>query len=555
MSGENIDIGIVDGSEMYDIFMPLFTKEKTRGGVPVYKEDEYKSLRYFLDDLNYSIYNYSDVLYAYVIKDGALIAVSKVMKTSSGQWAIAYTEVREDYRNQGYASKLMESLFDFAHKHNMDLVSTAYTKLGYIKLKPLTEKLAKKYNVNYIEKDEKHGWHELDKEAWNTNIENDYKEYLKSINESIHSFLDSLHELDPVLIESISTAWHLIDDVGIFESVSSYSSRTKHIEDYDIYIPIGSVSGTLYHGTSFEDDDDDDDEIFDTFNPNVYGDYDAIWVTDDKYIAEEFSNRNGHNNRYVIEVEYSSTNMAIIDQGLFNDLKEYLGIYDLREAIPFLKNEGFDGWITQGSIGRHVYNDIAIFNYDDIKIISNEPIMESTKTSEFIKYAHPYVSPRARKLTPEEKNVRDISYAIKKPGSPQIKQAAIDMAKHVNSGHILIPIPSSKGDTSANLELSQAISKLTGAKVIDILGMKSPRESTKILETTGKSRLKAEEMGFILKEPMDSIYNVLFVDNVAASGATIQAARNLVNGGEGLVYSKTEFNSITMNESSELPRN
>lgn len=157
--------------------------------------------------------------------------------------------------------------------------------------------------------------------------------------------------------------------------------------------------------------------------------------------------------------------------------------------------------------------------------------------------AHPYKSPRWGTLTPEEANVRDVAYSIKNPNSDKIDIAAQSMASYVSSSNVLIPIPSSKGDTSANLKLANAIAKLTGATVIDALGIKAPRMSNRQLGIEGKTRLKAKKLGFTLRQSVNAS-NVLFIDNVSASGATIQAAQNLINGGHGLVYAKVDETQI-----------
>jgi len=189
----------------------------------------------------------------------------------------------------------------------------------------------------------------------------------------------------------------LTEGVHDLQRVQTYSSTTKYLEDIDIYVPVGSVSGTFYHGTSV----DEDDELFDEFNPGVYGDYDAIWITDDRSAAEEFSGwKGGFNKKYVLTVEYASNNMVLIDKRVYSDLCEYLGIDDLRESIDYLKSQGFDGWVTQGSIGRTIYNDIAVFNYDELKIEKVDTLMESVNDElnailyEGVNFIHPYISPR-----------------------------------------------------------------------------------------------------------------------------------------------------------------
>lgn len=156
-----------------------------------------------------------------------------------------------------------------------------------------------------------------------------------------------------------------------------------------------------------------------------------------------------------------------------------------------------------------------------------------------ILFAHEYVSPRARSLTDEEKRVREVAYAIKdKNNLEAISTAAKEMADLVNSSNILVPIPSSKGDTDATGLLAQEIANITGAEVRDILGIKKKRESTRERAKAGKRRITPDKMGLELKDGDIDARRVLFVDNVATSGASIRAAVNLINGGRGLVYAR-----------------
>jgi len=156
-----------------------------------------------------------------------------------------------------------------------------------------------------------------------------------------------------------------------------------------------------------------------------------------------------------------------------------------------------------------------------------------------ILFVHEYKSPRSRQLTDEEKRVREVAYAIKdKTELEAISTAGKEMASLVNSGNILIPIPNSKGNTEANKLLADEIATNSGATVKDILGVKKPRESNLLRSKEGKARIKPTKMGLELTDVIEDARNVLFVDNVAASGSSIRAAVNLINGGRGLVYAK-----------------
>ena len=156
-----------------------------------------------------------------------------------------------------------------------------------------------------------------------------------------------------------------------------------------------------------------------------------------------------------------------------------------------------------------------------------------------ILFAHEYKSPRSHQLSDEEKRVREVAYDIKdKNNLEAISVAAKEMADLVNSSNVLIPIPNSKGDTTANKILADGIAQKTGAKVQDVLGTKKERESNLLRSKAGKQRIKPTKMGLKLTDTIEDARNVLFVDNVAATGSSIRAAINLINGGRGLVYAR-----------------
>lgn len=135
----------------------------------------------------------------------------------------------------------------------------------------------------------------------------------------------------------------------------------KHYRTSDIVNT--EIDGIYYHGTTM------DEGFFDTLDPD-YSDWGAIWFTDDSNIADEFSDNSGDENRVMFKVRLKSENIA--DLSMLDTANEYMetqGVKDLRETIPHLVEEGFDGWITTGSIGSHIYDDIAIFNEDCIEYL------------------------------------------------------------------------------------------------------------------------------------------------------------------------------------------
>lgn len=134
-----------------------------------------------------------------------------------------------------------------------------------------------------------------------------------------------------------------------------------------LYIPKTKLSGIFYHGSLINGDDD----IFNELNLG-YSDWDAIWLTDDENIAEEFSEWHSgvydNETRLVFRVKMNVRTIADITYDLSKRIIGTWGLSDFRESIPILKQKGFNGWITTGSLGYYTYNDIAIFNPNLIKI-------------------------------------------------------------------------------------------------------------------------------------------------------------------------------------------
>ena len=130
----------------------------------------------------------------------------------------------------------------------------------------------------------------------------------------------------------------------------------------DFKIPKISYQGTCYHGSTYRPETD----IFDNLSSD-YSDWETIWVCPEEYIAEEFASdwQNDDGIPVVFRINVNLNNAANIrpyDQELWDELMETMGFSDIREIIPYLKQNGCDGWITTGSIGQDAYFDIAVFS-------------------------------------------------------------------------------------------------------------------------------------------------------------------------------------------------
>ena len=156
-----------------------------------------------------------------------------------------------------------------------------------------------------------------------------------------------------------------------------------------------------------------------------------------------------------------------------------------------------------------------------------------------ILFAHKY--PGRGRLPDDEHRIKVISRGIKDSSNVEdFIEAAKDMAPLAKQENILVPVPNSKGDTSANLKLAEEIAKISGSEVRDIIGIKRERESNRERGRAGLKRLPPDRLGYKLIGDIGDARRVLFVDNVGGSGSTIRALVNLINGGRGLVFSRTD---------------
>ena len=141
--------------------------------------------------------------------------------------------------------------------------------------------------------------------------------------------------------------------------------------EYNLDIPSESITGKdFYHGTLLYKDWDY--ELIRNFSPQDYSDWDASWITDKEHIAETYAMRWGiedENVPVVYKLKVNLSNVAIIDKDMVEELDYTFDLgEDLHEYITALKEIGFDGWRTLGSIGEAVYDDIAVFWTDNVEI-------------------------------------------------------------------------------------------------------------------------------------------------------------------------------------------
>ena len=165
--------------------------------------------------------------------------------------------------------------------------------------------------------------------------------------------------------------------------------------------------------------------------------------------------------------------------------------------------------------------------------------------------AHKYVSPRSRPLTPEEQEVRRIAYALKVPTAEACETAARDLAPLLDAAEdpgtriVLMPVPASTGSTDANRQFANELAAEIHRRYPDrrvqvktTVGRKHPVESSCVRRKRGDRGLRGEEHAFIrVAGPLTANGTAYyFVDNMATTGATLDACRSALGFGDGIVY-------------------
>lgn len=165
-----------------------------------------------------------------------------------------------------------------------------------------------------------------------------------------------------------------------------------------------------------------------------------------------------------------------------------------------------------------------------------------------------YISPRQRKLTPEEIATRETAYALRDGKPEAVEVAAKEMAVKVPPNAILVPIPSSQGDTAANEALATRIAELSGAQVRNALTRSEPAESVREKRLRGEPGPTPEYHKFEATEDMGAETSpFIFIDNVMTTGATFRAAQDALGGkGQGLAFARsTDF--VSEERAARLP--
>ena len=163
--------------------------------------------------------------------------------------------------------------------------------------------------------------------------------------------------------------------------------------------------------------------------------------------------------------------------------------------------------------------------------------------------AHRYVSPRGRTITPAQKEVRHIAYALKNP-SPEVAELAartlapiLHTAEPTAERFMLMPVPASTGSTESNRRIAEALAaelRRHGRRVTvkSTVARRHPVESSCTRRRKGGRGLTLEQHAIVaINKPIPSPeIAYYFVDNMATEGTTLQACHNALGYGKAIVW-------------------
>lgn len=109
--------------------------------------------KYF--DIKDLSFNQDDKFYPVIKAGDKIVGLSELLKdpfSDKNLW-IQFLSVDPSEQNNGYASKLIKEIFEFAKRNNYSIEASHYTEKGFEKLRPVLERLSMEYKeVKFINK-------------------------------------------------------------------------------------------------------------------------------------------------------------------------------------------------------------------------------------------------------------------------------------------------------------------------------------------------------------------------------------------------------------------
>ena len=119
-------------------------------------DDEGGVFRYFLlENVTGNIFDKdSEYIFPVILEGNKIVGISELQRNPDNPrifW-VKFISIDPEYQGQGYASKLAEEIFRFAKQNGYTLEGSSYNEEGYKKLKPVLNRLAVQYSINFIDK-------------------------------------------------------------------------------------------------------------------------------------------------------------------------------------------------------------------------------------------------------------------------------------------------------------------------------------------------------------------------------------------------------------------
>ncbi len=114
------------------------------------------NFKYFYPRTDFTEINNVDFFVIYSnSNDNEVVGIAHIRKNpyiNNTHW-LSYLSISPDYQNLGYASKLSEYIIKWFKQKDLQFETSSYSKQGFVKLKPLFNKLTNKYNVDFLDKE------------------------------------------------------------------------------------------------------------------------------------------------------------------------------------------------------------------------------------------------------------------------------------------------------------------------------------------------------------------------------------------------------------------
>lgn len=90
-----------------------------------------------------------------IILNNEIVGLAHIRKNPyiENTYWLSYLCIIEKHENKGLASILSKYIFNWFKKENIQFETSSYSESGFIKLKPLFNKLSKELNVAFIDKE------------------------------------------------------------------------------------------------------------------------------------------------------------------------------------------------------------------------------------------------------------------------------------------------------------------------------------------------------------------------------------------------------------------